>query len=185
MTVSVNECRRAWRAAAPLLDVFSSDDQALVSFVKNASKDDLTVFTTVHGLRSELALFDAILSHPDLDRSTALSIFHACNPAFYEGELSNGTAEANLALDEEDAIVIAILDRAHQRITNGPEMTATFAAPCLNEWKKFPHVSPLYFKRWPLCQVVLSETEGLTPEPSVEYEDTQIRLSFDVWKRRH
>jgi len=185
MTVSVNECRRAWRATDPLLDVFCSDEHALVAFVKSASKDDLTVFTTVHGLKAELVLFDAILSHPELDRSTALAIFHACNPAFYEGELSNGTAEADLALDEEDAIVIAILDKAHQRITNGSPMTAIFSAPCLNEWKKFPHVSPLYFKRWPLDQTALSETEGLTPEPAVDYDDTKIRLSFDVWKRRH
>lgn len=185
MIVSTKEDRRSWRATPPLLDVYTSDANDLVAFVQNASKDDLTVFNVVHGFAAEVPLFEAVLNHPDLDRATALTIFHACNPAFYENEISNGTPEADLALDEEDAIVLAILDMAHNRLVNGPSMTSRYAAKCLAEWEKFPHVSPARFKRWPLCSLAMAKTDGLHPNPYVAYDDTKIRLSFDVWQGRH
>ena len=159
----------AWRDAPAMFDIMSPELNGLVEFVEGCTKDDLTAFTTIHGVEAELPLFKAILSHPELDRATALTIFHACNPSFYEMELANGTAHDTLALDREDEIFIEILDLAHERLTKGDAMTSSFSAPCLEEWYRFPHVSPKNFRRWTLEEHHLLPTRGLTPRPCLLY----------------
>ena len=168
-----------------MLDVFTSQEQELVSFVKACSKDDLTIFSNIHGIEIEIPLFEAILQHHALDRSTALTIFHNCNPAFYEKELAAGRNEDELAYEREDAIFLEILEMAHRRLTRGPALSSKFAAPCLKEWARFPHVSPAGFKRWRLTDAALAETDGLQAKPTVRYDSSKIRLVFDVWKYRN
>lgn len=185
MATHMDQVKEAWRAAPALLDVFASEVEELVAFVQTSSKDDLTVFTTIHGIEAELPLFKAILDHPALDRATALTIFHACNPAFYEKELLSGTSYDTLAVDQEDAIFLEILEMAYKRLTTGPAMTGKFQARCLDEWARFPHVSPVFFKRWRLTESDIAPTEGLRPMPSVRYDHSKIRLSFTTWKYRN
>ena len=168
-----------------MLDILEDDAADVIAFVQECDAADLHVFTTIHGVEAEREIFAAILNHPKLDRATALEIFHVCNPAFYENELTRGVAEDELAVDEEDQVFLDIMQMAYDRLTKGRPMRKRFSAPCLREWEKFPHVCPTTFKRWPLTSDQIGASDGETPRPSIIYDYSKIKLSYEIWLRRH
>lgn len=175
---------RKWKESSALLDVFEDKPDDIVAFIEHCNGDDLHVFSRVHGLKAEIPIFKAILNHPQIDRSTALQIFHVCTPDFYEKELAKGRDLAFFD-DEEDQVFIAIIELAYERLKSSVPMTSRFKSAALNEWEKFPHVSPVTFKRWHLDGAVLKPTENLDPKPTIEYRYSTIQLAFDVWRNRN
>ena len=172
-----------WKETSALLDVFEDNPEDIVAFIRTCNGDDLHVFCRVHGLPAEVQIFDAILNHPKIDRATALQIFHVCSPDYYEKELAKGN-DLSVFDDEEDLVFLQILELAYSRLTSPVPMTSRFKSAALNEWAKFPHVSPVTFKRWHLEGSVLSATAGEQAKPSIEYRYSTIQLAFDTWRNR-
>lgn len=175
--------RSAWENDAELLDVLKDDAHDVVAFVEHCSGDDLHCLTNVHGVVAEIEIFDAILRHPACDRATALQIFEACNPYYYEQELAKGRALDSYD-DEEDQVFITIIDMAHAQLVKRMDWRGKFDCPALREWAQFPRSAPVNFENWSLPAAVLSPTEGKQPRPMIEYRYSSIRLTYRAWLQR-
>lgn len=173
----------AWDESSELLDMLRDDPTDVIAFVAHCSADDLHQFTKIHGVAAEVEIFDAILHHPLCDRATALQIFEACNPQYYEKELGRGHS-LDCYDDEEDQVFIAIIDLAYRQLMTRKDWRARFDCPALRHWINYPHTSPSTFKNWPLSSHLLMGTEGKTPLPSIEYRFSSIRLTYQAWQRR-
>jgi hypothetical protein len=173
-----------WKESSALLDVFEDKPDDIVAFIEHCSGDDLHVFSRIHGIETEIPIFKAILNHPKVDRATVLQIFHACTPDFYEKELAKGR-DLSFFDDEEDLVFLANLDLAYGRLTSDKPMSSQFKSPALNEWERFPHASPVNFKKWHLEGPILAATEQQDAKPTIEYRYSTIQLAFDVWRNRN
>lgn len=170
-----------WKESSALLDVFEDKPEDIVAFIEHCNGDDLHVFCRVHGIPAEVPIFEAILNHPLVDRATVLQIFHCCTPDFYEKEMAKGR-DLSFFDDEEDQVFIQIIELAHKRLTSDKPMSSRFKSAALIEWGRFPHVSPINFKRWNLKGPVLAPTCEQDAKPTIEYRYSTIQLAFNVWR---
>lgn len=173
----------AWEETSELLDVLRDDPTDIIAFIAHCSADDLHQLTTLHGIAAEVEIFEAILHHPDCDRATALEIFEACNPQYYEKELAKGRALDSYE-DEEDQVFIAVLDIAHRQLSHRLEWRGRFASTALRHWETYPHTSPSTFNHWALPAAVLTCTDQKPSRPSIAYRYSSIRLTYDAWSMR-
>ena len=163
-------------APLELLDMLSDDPTDIIAFITHCTGDDLHCLRTVHGIAGEVEIFDAILHHPACDRATALQIFEACNPHYYEAELRKGRALDSYD-DEEDQVFIAIIDIAHGLLNKRLDWRGKFDCAALRAWAKYPHTAPTHFDHWTLPAAALAPTEGQTPVSAIEYRYSSIRLN--------
>ncbi len=186
MTLQISHspaARADWKKSSELLDMFLDNPDDIVAFIKHCNRDDLHVFTTLHGIEAEIEVFRAILEHPECDRATALQIFHMCDPYYYEQEMAKGYS-IDQGLDEEDRVYIEILKIAHNELCRRPAWRGKFDCSALAEWHARPHCSPALFCRWPLPAAVLAPTENKQAQPTIAYTFSTIRLQFETWARR-
>ncbi len=175
--------RAAWEADSELLDVFRDKPTDIIAFVEHCSGADLHGFDMIHGVPAEVEIYRAILTHPECDRSTALNIFEACDPHFYEQQFAKGRTTADMA-EPDDQTMIAILDLAHAELCKRPGWRARFACSALAIWQELPERSPVGFSRWPLPAACLTEPEGQILQPMVTYSFSTIRLTYQAWALR-
>ncbi len=175
--------KSAWENNAELLDVLRDDPSDVAAFVEHCSADDLHTLNRVHGIAGEVEIFDAVLHHPDCDRATALQIFEACNPHYYEQELVKGKPLDSYE-DEEDQVFIAIIDMAHALLSSRLDWRGRFDCPALRTWNQYPHSAPVNFTNWMLPAAVLAPTEGSPTRASIEYRYASIRLTYEAWMMR-
>lgn len=173
----------AWESASELLDVLRDDPTDIINFITHCSADDLHQFSFVHGIAAEVEIFEAILHHPECDRATALQIFEACNPQYYENELAKGRALDSYD-DEQDQVFIAILDIAHAALCRRPVWRGRFECQALRNWQTYPHTSPNTFVHWPLSATILTSTRDLRTNACITYQYSSIRLTYQTWAQR-
>lgn len=173
----------AWEATSELLDMLRDDPTDIIAFIEHCSADDLHQLTTPHGVAGEVEIFEAILHHPKCDRATAVQIFEACNPQYYEKELAKGRALDSYD-DEEDQAYIAIIDMAHKELNRRQDWRGKFDCMALRDWETYPHTSPNVFKHWTLPADALSRTEGKPTHPSIAYHYSSIRLTYETWSMK-
>jgi len=173
----------AWEQSSELLDVLRDDPTDIIAFIAHCSADDLHQFDCVHGIAAEVEIFEAILHHPKCDRATALQIFEACNPQYYEKELANGRALDSYD-EEQDQVFIAILDIAHAMLCNRPDWQGRFGSVALRDWETYPHTSPSTFNHWTLPAAVMIRTQDQRTHPSITYQYSSIRLTYHAWAQR-
>lgn len=173
----------AWEESSELLNLLRDDPTDVISFIEHSSADDLHQLTTLHGIAAEVEIFDAILRHPKCDRATALQIFEACNPQYYEKELLKGRPLDSYE-DEEDQVFIAVIDLAYRHLNSRPDWRGRFACPALRSWRKYPHTSPNTFSLWKLGAAAMHPTEDAMARPSIEYRYSSIRLTYKAWLKR-
>lgn len=173
----------AWEETSELLDVLRDDPTDIIAFIAHCSADDLHQFNMLHGIAAEVEIFEAILEHPACDRATALQIFEACNPQYYEKELAKGRALDSYE-DEEDQVFIAIIDIAHRQLSRRLDWRGKFECMALRDWRTYPHTSPSTFQHWLLPAAVLAATENKPTQGSIAYRFSSIRLTFDAWSMR-
>lgn len=174
--------KSARAAPAELLNMLSDDPSDIIAFIAHCSGDDLHCLTNVHGVAGEVEVFEAILNHPACDRATALQIFDACNPHYYEAELAKGQTLDSYD-DEEDQVFIAIIDIVHGALCRRPDWRGKFHCAALNAWSTYPHTSPSNFTHWVLPAAAFAPTEGRTPISAIEYRYSSIRLNTSVSAR--
>ncbi len=179
----IDPIEQDWQQSPALLDILSCTAGEIGSFVASCTRDDLHAFSQVKGVAAERALFSAILDHPALDLSTALEIFHGCNPIFFEHQLASGASEAELAIDEEDEVMLDILQMAYDRLVSPNPLQSHLTTACIVEWVRFPDASPTNFTRWPLPKDLITPASGRRPNPTIIYENAQIKLSLETWTR--
>jgi len=173
----------AWEETSELLDVLRDDPTDIIAFIAHCSADDLHQITTLHGVAGEVEIFEAILHHPKCDRATALQILEACNPQYYEKELTKGRALDSYE-DEEDQVFIAVIDMVHQQLMRRLDWRGKFECMAMRDWAIYPHSSPSTFQHWSLPAAALSRTEGQPARPSIAYHYSSIRLTYDTWSMR-
>lgn len=179
-TLAPKRQRADWEQGSALLDVLEDNTPDIVAFLEHCDASDLHEFNQIHGRPHEVDIFRAILEHSECDRSTALNIFHACDPQYYEQEFANGRARADLT-DEEDVTYLEILDMAHAALCARPNWRGRFACNALAVWHHFPDRSPDGFHTWPLPAAVLTAPEDEPPVPTITYCFSTIRLSYTAW----
>ncbi|WP_458791593.1 hypothetical protein [Yoonia sp. MH D7] len=161
---------------AELLNMLSDDPTDIIAFIAHCTGDDLHCLTNIHGIAGEVEVFDAILNHPECDRATALQIFDACNPHYYEAEMLKGKTLDSYE-DEEDQVFIAILDIVHAVLCRRADWRGRFDCAALRAWYTYPHTSPSTFAHWILPPAVFAPTEGHKPISAIEYRYSSIRLN--------
>lgn len=172
--------RPDWEKGSALLDVLEDDTTDIIALIEHCTAADLHEFDQIHGRPREVDIFHAILTHPDCDRSTALNIFHACDPQYYEQEISKGRKLSDFT-DEEDQTYLAILEMAHAALCSRPDWRGRFACRALAIWTHFPDRSPEKFHRWPLPAAVLTAPEDEPIAPIITYCYSTIRLTYTAW----
>ncbi|MCO4842954.1 MAG: DUF4274 domain-containing protein [Yoonia sp.] len=175
MTLQTNS-KAGTNTPIELLDMLADDPTDIIAFITHCSGDDLHCLRSVHGAAGEVEVFDAILNHPDCDRATALQIFDACNPHYYETELAKGRPLDSYD-DEEDQVFIAIIDIAYEVLRRRSDWRGKFTCAALRDWAKFPHTSPTNFSHWTLPDAAIEPTEGFSPISAIEYKYSSIRLN--------
>ena len=172
-----------WKSQSELLDIRRDDPADVIAFIEHCSADDLHCLRALHGFTCEIAIFQAILTHPLCDRATALQIFHLCDPYYYEQQSRDGQLAFD-QMDEEDRVFIAILDIAHEQLSTRMNWRGKFDCPALIEWQLRPNCAPTGLDRWALPAAVLAPTENQPTQPSISYDYTTIRLNYETWSRR-
>ncbi len=178
----LNTTKIAQDAPAELLNMLSDDPTDIIAFIAHCTGDDLHCLTNIHGVAGEVEVFDAILNHPACDRATALQIFDACNPHYYEAEMLKGH-ELDSYEEEEDQVFIAIIDIVHAALCRRPDWRGRFDCAALHAWSTYTHTSPSTFTHWILPVAVLAPTEGHAPISAIEYRYSSIRLNQSVSAR--
>jgi sulfite reductase alpha subunit-like flavoprotein len=127
--------KSAWENNAELLDVLRDNPSDVAAFAEHCTADDLHCLNRVHGVAGEIEIFDAVLHHPACDRATALQIFEAYNPFYYEQELAKDRPLDSYN-DEEDQVFVAIIDMATEAPRGWPIAShgagALTALPCVS-----------------------------------------------------
>lgn len=172
-----------WENTSELLDVLRDDPTDIIAFITYCTADDLHEFAMVHGVAAEVEIFEAILNHPKCDRATALQIFEACNPQYYEKELAKGRALDSYD-EEQDQVFIAILDMTYAKLCQSFNWRGRFRCMALRDWVTYPHTSPSTFQHWTLPAAVMTSTEDMPTHPSITYRYSSIRLTYKAWSLR-
>lgn len=175
------ELKEAWYVERTLLDIFQDDPKDVLAFIKECDAADLHQFDTVHGVEQEVEIFRAILSHPKCDRATALNIFAACDPVFFERKLKAGVGYDAIE-DEEDQVFFQILKIAHTRLAQRESWRGRFSVTPGKEWV-MSH--PKTFEHFNLSAATLRPTQNQLAISNIIYEYSVIGLTFEAWKRRH
>ena len=175
--------RKVWEKSSVLLDVLEDSPDDIVALIKHCSAADLHGFNKVHGLPQEIKIFEAILTHPMCDRSTALNIFNACDPQFYEHQFAHGATACDFD-DPQDQTFLAILDLVHGHLCSRPDWRAQFPCEAQAEWELFPTRRPDRFKTWPLPAAVLTPPEDRPIDAMITYCFSTIHLSYHAWALR-
>ena len=175
---------KKWRAERGLLDLIADDAKEIVGFISECTGPELHQFGHILGMRQEIEIYYAILNHPECDRATALNIFMACDPAYYDHALVQGKNPESLS-DEEDQVFLAIAVAAHAILTSGRTMSSRFKINDYAQWVARPHTSPSTYKFFSLPKAILAPTRCEPATSAIMVEYSTIGLSFDAWKQRH
>lgn len=173
-----------WYAERTLLDIFQDDPSDVVAFIKECDSADLHQFDTIHGVQQEIPIYAAILGHPKCDRATALNIFAACDPAYFDRKIAAGEKLDELE-DEEDHVFFQILMHAFTRLKSRETWRGRFPIKAAKKWAESPQTYPLNLKHLKLTQTALRPTKNEPALSSIIYEYSEIALSFDAWRHRH
>lgn len=175
--------KQVWLAERMLLDVSQDDPKDILAFIKACEAADLHQFDTVHGLPQEVGMFRAILSHPKCDRATALNIFAACQPAYFERLNDQGMRPADLE-EDEDKVTYQILLDCYFRLKNRETWRGRFAVNAKYTWAAKPETHPERLKIFRLSPSALRETKNEPAKSAIIYEYSMIALSFEAWQAR-
>lgn len=178
------ELKEAWYAERTLLDIFEDDPTDVVAFIKECDGADLHQFNCVHGLPQEVEIFKAILAHPKCDRATALNIFAACEPAYFDRKISQGVRPADLE-DEEDQVMFEILMECRSRLMTRESWRGRYELTVVKGWAAKPETYPGNLKHLTLTPAILRPTQKKPAQSAIIYEYSIIALSFDAWRNRH
>jgi len=178
------ELRDRWYAERALLDIFDDDPTDVIAFVMACDGADLHQFNTVHGLPQEVAIFRAILAHPKCDRATALDIFAACEPAYFDRKIEEGLRPADLE-DEEDQVMLQVLMEARNRLRSRESWRGRYTVSAAKGWTEKPETYPGNLKHFDLSPATLRPTQNQPADSEIIYEYSIIGLSFEAWRSRH
>jgi len=178
------ELKEAWYAERTLLDIFEDDPKDVIAFVSECSSADLHQFNCVHGLPQEVDFFRAILSHPKCDRATALNIYAACEPAYFDRKIEEGVRPADFE-EDEDRVMFEILMECRSRLTTREAWRGRFTVEAEKTWMAKPYTYPANLKNLSLTPATLRPTKNEPAQSAIIYEYSIIALSFDVWRTRH
>ena len=176
--------KELWYAERGLLDMFQDDPKDIIAFIKECSTADLHQFDTVHGVEQEVEVFRAILAHPKCDRATALNIYSACEPAYFERRFAKGMTADDFE-DEEERVYLAILAEAQQRLLVRQSWRGRYAIKAADFWSARPMSNPVNFEHFKLTPTALRPTKNEDAVSSIIYEYSIIGLSFDAWRLRN
>ena len=178
------ELKQAWYRDRVLLDICQDQPDDVVGFIKECDAADLHQFSTVQGIKEEVPLFLAILSHPKCDRATALNIFAACDPLYFDKKIETGE---NLSqLDEEDeAVFWQILMSAYRCLRARESWRGRFVINAEQGWIARPETHPCNLKHLKLSPATLRPAQNQDANSAIIHEYTTIALSFDAWMKRH
>jgi len=175
---------KRWRAERGLLDIINDTPEEIIGFIEECNAPDLHQFSQILGLRQEIEIYYAILNHPQCDRATALNIFMACDPAYYDHALQQGKDPEAMS-DEEDQVFLAITVAAHAALTSTRTWTSRFRINDYAQWQDRPHSSPQNYKFFTLPAQMLAPTRLDDANSPIMVEYSTIGLSFDAWKMRN
>jgi len=175
---------KKWRAQRGLLDIIQDDPAEIVAFIQECTAPELHQFSQILGLRQEIEIYYAILNHPECDRATAVNIFMACDPAYYDHALSQGKDPAEM-MDEEDKVFLAIAVAAHAALTGNRDWTSRFRINNYAQWQKRPHTSPKKYQFFGIPEKMLAATKCEDAKSPIIVEHATIGLSFEAWQRKH
>lgn len=178
------DLKELWLAERGLFDMLSDSPTDLVSFVSQCSSAELHQFDTIHGVETEVPVFSAILASPECDRATALNIFTACDPAYFDDKIAEGVKLTDFE-DPEDKVMLGILLQAHRRLSERESWRGRFKINQFDLWQQRSALNPANFRYFRLSPTVLRDTRRDHAESSIVYEHTTIGLSFDAWRHRH
>ncbi len=178
------DLKEVWYAERGLLDMFQDKPEDLIGFIRECSASDLHQFDAVHGVANEVPVFKAILAHPLCDRATALNIYAACEPAYFDAKVSEGLTLADLD-DEEDRVHFEILTEAHHRLSTRESWRGRFTYNAAGKWRALPHTNPSNLTHFRLSPTATRETSNQVARSAIIYEYSTIALSFDAWRNRH
>lgn len=172
--------RELWHAERTLLDIHNDNPNDVVAFINECSAADLHQFATIHGMPQEVALFKAVLNHPNCDRATALNIFDACAPNYFDKKLARGEGYETLE-DVEDQVCFQILCEAHKVLTQRETWRGRFTVNAAQKWRRSPKSSPANLICFKLPEIALRDTPQEPAKSAIIYEYAMIALSFDTW----
>lgn len=176
--------KQKWRAQRGLLDIIADDPSEVIAFIAECSAPELHQFGQILGVRQEIEIYYAILKHKDCDRATALNIFMACDPAYYDLALTQGRTPEDMS-DEEDQVFLAIAVAAHATLNSRRAWTSRFRINDYAQWQARPHASPEQYKFFSIPNRLLAPTKCEPALSPIMVEHATIGLSFEAWQQRH
>lgn len=178
------DLKQVWYAERGLLDMFQDDPTDIIAFIKECSTADLHQFDTVHGVPEEVDVFRAILAHPKCDRATALNIFTACEPGYFERRFAKGMTRDDFE-DEEEKVFLDILIEAQQRLLLRQSWRGRYTVKAADFWSARPMSNPVNFTHFKLTPTAVRPTQNKPADSAIIYEYSVIALSFDAWRLRN
>lgn len=176
--------RAEWKTAEPL--VRDSDPiEKIEAIFADFSADDL--HAVAHGQDDYSAPFIlTIARHPLCDWASALEILHSFCASAYQKNWSQGEVESDFD-DQNTRMIFEAFDIIAQRANANGFRSRSFATNFEN-WmvavngRPNPY-HPQNWEKWAIPQKKLLRPRGKIHKPSIEFEGTMIRPTFEAWRK--
>lgn len=177
--------RAKWKATEPLVCDGDSMEKIEAVFA-GFSADDL--HEVAHGQDLGSAPFVlAVARHPLCDWASALEILHSFSASAYQQYWSEGKIESDF--DDEEQMLFEAFDTIALR-ASGIGFRSRLFTTNFDNWlvTKDGELNPYHpqnWVKWTIPEKRLRHPRGKKHKPSITFEGTEIRPSFEVWRKAH